>query len=216
MYKIPLYIYTHQLFLGTENELNWIYSYVYLNYKPLYKCTTTFPKSPLRLSKLPSFKYATFSTCNNDDIVPKLRSFSRSCVAAILKLQVIEYAPNQVHLPSAYLSWHAMEILSMFHEAERLFVSSLHIHSGIGYFVTSLPALLVLSSGWPKESRCKSIMILLNSASGIVEFKKYETICLLFGIIVFLCPEYALCPYTNNTTKSLQSILNFYQRKRTM
>ena len=45
----------------------------------------------------------------------------------------------------------------------------LHIHSGIGYFVT---ALLPLSSGCPKESMCNSFMMLLNSASGREEFKK--------------------------------------------
>lgn len=64
----------------------------------------------------------------------------------------------------------------------------LHMHSGIGYFVTSLPVLLVLSSGCPKESRCKPSIILLNSASGRDESIKYRSICLLFGMIVFLCP----------------------------
>ncbi|MFS8026718.1 hypothetical protein Hanom_Chr16g01490011 [Helianthus anomalus] len=42
---------------------------------------------------------------------------------------------------------------------------SLRIHSGIGNFVTSRPALLVLISGCPIESRCKASMILLNSSS---------------------------------------------------
>lgn len=48
----------------------------------------------------------------------------------------------------------------------------LHIHSGTGYLVTSLPALIVLSSGCPKDSLCNSFMILLNSASGREELRK--------------------------------------------
>lgn len=71
---------------------------------------------------------------------------------------------------------------------EECVVVPLHVHSGIGYLVTSLPDLLVLSSGCPNESRCKSSMILLNSGSGREESIKYGSICLLFGMIVFLCP----------------------------
>ncbi|KAK6933722.1 Tetrapyrrole methylase [Dillenia turbinata] len=51
-------------------------------------------------------------------------------------------------------------------------VESLHMHTGAGYLVTSLSALFVLKSGCPSESRCKSFIILLNSASGREEFRK--------------------------------------------
>lgn len=71
---------------------------------------------------------------------------------------------------------------------ENALVELLHMHSGMGYFVTSRPALLFLSSGCPMESWCKSRIILLNSASGREEFRKYGSICLLFGVMVFLWP----------------------------
>ena len=73
------------------------------------------------------------------------------------------------------------------HEVFRLF-RSLHIHSGMGNLVTSLPALLVLRSGCPKASRCKSLIIWLNSDSGRESLMKYGIICLLFGVMYFLCP----------------------------
>lgn len=73
-------------------------------------------------------------------------------------------------------------------QKEECVIELLHMHSGTGYFVTSLPTLLVLSSGCPNESRCKSIIMSLNSASGREEFIKYRSICLLLGVMVFLCP----------------------------
>lgn len=86
---------------------------------------------------------------------------------------------------------------------ERVVAVPLHMHSGIGYLVTSLPILLVLSSGCPMESWCSSRITFLNSASGREEFKKYGIICLLFGIIVFLCPAYALCPYLRSQKRMI-------------
>ena len=64
----------------------------------------------------------------------------------------------------------------------------LHMHSGTGYFVTSLSGLLVLNSGCPKESRWSSFTILLNSVSGRDVLRKYGNMCLLLGVISFLCP----------------------------
>lgn len=46
------------------------------------------------------------------------------------------------------------------------------MHSGIGYFVTSLPALVDRSSGCPRDSLCNSLMMLLNSGSGREELRK--------------------------------------------
>lgn len=67
-------------------------------------------------------------------------------------------------------------------------VEPLHIHSGIGNLVTSLPDLPILSSGCPIDSLCNSLTILLNSTSGRDEFRKYGSMCRLFGVMFFLCP----------------------------
>lgn len=102
---------------------------------------------------------------------------------------------SQINLQCNYLAIMLEAIyLYRYHQIKWVCTLLLHIHSGTGNLVTSFPALPVLSSGCPKDSWCNSCMTLLKSASEREELRKYGSICLLFGVMYFLCPAYALCP----------------------
>ena len=67
-------------------------------------------------------------------------------------------------------------------------VLCLHMHSGMGYAITSLSLLLALISVWTWDFLWSFLRMLPNSASEMEVSLKKESMPCLSGFIYFLCP----------------------------